>query len=687
MNELKYKGRLKIYLALPMFMIVLFLLGAAVLAFYNREIGVVAAVFAVIYSLVVIVFYIANRKHFDEEVLDFAVHQGMAQRAFLRTLRVPYAIVDSETHFTWVNKEFEHTFAFDGENTKSITSLFPEITREIIKKIADSGEVIVPVVFGDDKYQAIISLEMNSVIAQDAEIRAASDEKDILYSVLLLNETEYRRVEQIAMDQRLVACFIYIDNFEDTFDKIEGGLKTVLLAEVDNKINDYFGKRNAIVRQMEKDKYIVLFEHRYLAEMQDTSFPILEEVRVDKNGKEIRLDNGSEITISIGVGYGNATYSGNAQLARMAMDMAQARGGAQAVVRNDQDVSYYGSHGRGMGQRDTVKSRVKANAFRGIMENRDRVIVMGHPLPDADCLGAAVGVYVAARELNIPANIVLNTITSAMKPLVDTFEGYPADMFVDTEKALSLVTKKTLVVVVDTNRPAYVDCPKLLQRCKDVVVFDHHRGKEEKIENPLLEYIEPYASSASEMIAEVLQYFSNRVEMHSVEADCIYAGILIDTNNFMTKTGVRTFEAAAFLRRNGAEVNRVRKLLREDMDTYKARAEVVRNASVYKGAFAMSISDPSGVDSPTILGAKAANELLNIVGIKASFVFTEYQGKIFVSSRSIDEIDVQKIMVELGGGGHLNVAGAQVTDSTIDEVIGRVQSIIDTLIEKGEIKL
>ena len=249
-----------------------------------------------------------------------------------------------------------------------------------------------------------------------------------------------------------------------------------------------------------------------------------------------------------------------------------------------------------------------------------------------------------------------------------------------------MVSKSTVVVVVDTNRPSYTECPELLNMTESIVVFDHHRQTSEVIENPILSYIEPYASSACEMVAEVLQYVKDGVKLNSVEADCIYAGILIDTNNFMTKTGVRTFEAAAFLKRSGAEVTRVRKKLRNDMACYKARAEAVRHAEVYRGAFAIAVCPSENVESPTIVGAQAANELLNVVGVKASFVLTEYNRKIYISSRSIDEINVQIIMERLGGGGHLNVAGAQLTNCTIVQAKHRLQGIIDEMLKEGDIE-
>ena len=284
---------------------------------------------------------------------------------------------------------------------------------------------------------------------------------------------------------------------------------------------------------------------------------------------------------------------------------------------------------------------------------------------------------------------MLNEVTTSLRPLKECFNeenGYEPDLFIQSEEAIELTNNNTLVMVVDTNRPTYTDCPEILKKTKSIVVFDHHRQGSEVVENPILSYIEPYASSTCEMIAEVLQYFAANIKLTACEADAIYAGILIDTNNFMQKTGVRTFEAAAYLRRCGAEVTRVRKMLRNDMADYKARAEVMRHAEVYHGAFAISVCPADKVESPTVVSAQSANELLNIIGIKASFVMTEYQNKIFISSRSIDEINVQSIMERLGGGGHANIAGAQLKECSIEDAKRKIRAILDEMIEKGEIE-
>ena len=314
---------------------------------------------------------------------------------------------------------------------------------------------------------------------------------------------------------------------------------------------------------------------------------------------------------------------------------------------------------------------------------------MGHRLPDADSFGAAVGIYRIARILDKEAHIVLNEVGKGIKPMVELFqhnEDYE-NMIINNQQALEYAGGNTALVVVDVNKPSITEFPDLLRLCKSIVVLDHHRQGTEIIENATLSYVEAYASSACEMVSEILQYIGDNIRISPEEADCMYSGIMIDTNNFMGKTGVRTFEAAAFLRRNGADVTRVRKLFREDAIEYKAKADAVSQAEIYRNAFAISTCTSEDIESPTIVGAQAANELLNIRGVKASFIMTEYQNQIFVSARSIDEINVQIIMEKMGGGGHLNTAGCQLSGISISEAIGILKATLDTMIEDGELVL
>lgn len=509
------------------------------------------------------------------------------------------------------------------------------------------------------------------------------DNQQYFIAVYLFDETGLNQYIKENQDQKLVAALVYIDNYEEALDSIEDVKRSLLSALIDRKVNNYFSRVDALVRKTEKDKYFVVFKYKYLDKLKEEKFNLIEDV------KNVKVGNEMAVTLSIGIGINGDNYNTNYEYSRMAIDLALGRGGDQVVVREGDQISYYGGKAKTVEKNTRVKARIKAHALRETLESRENVIIMGHNISDVDSFGAAIGVYCAAKVLNKKAQIVLNEVTTSLRPLKECFSpehGYPEDLFINSERAMEIINRNTLVMVVDTNRPNYTECPQLLERGNAIVVFDHHRQGNEVIQNPILSYIEPYASSTCEMIAEVLQYFKENIKLEPSEADSIYAGILIDTNNFMTKTGVRTFEAAAYLRRCGAEVTRVRKLLRNDMSSYKARAEVVRHAEVFKGSFAISVC-PGKMESPTIVGAQAADELLNIIGIKASFVLTEYKGKIYISSRSIDEINVQIIMERLGGGGHLNVAGAQLANCTLSEAKRMLQDTIEKMLEEGEIEI
>ena len=315
-------------------------------------------------------------------------------------------------------------------------------------------------------------------------------------------------------------------------------------------------------------------------------------------------------------------------------------------------------------------------------------MIMGHKLGDVDSFGASMGIYRIATSLNKKAHVVINDITSSVRPMMERFlnnPDYPDDLFLTGDKACDLVDANTALVVVDVNRPSITDAPELLTLAKTVVVLDHHRQSSEIITNAVLSYVEPYASSACEMVAEVLQYIADGIKIKPQEADAMYAGIVIDTNNFNNQAGVRTFEAAAYLRRCGADITRVRKMFREEMSDYKARAEAVRQADVYQGAFAISVCPSEGIENPTIVAAQAANELLEIKGIKASVVMSRYNNTIYLSARSIDEVNVQVMMERLGGGGHRTVAGAQLPGATVEEAKEKVKQVIKEMIEKGEV--
>lgn len=680
-TNIKLKGKLRRYLNWPLYLtIVLILMDIAMYA-QDIQMGAEFSGFIVLYVIIVLISNRRSRPLLINELVNFATQYGTVQKQLLNDFEIPYALLDYNSRFLWMNEKFTEITGKDKNYHKSVTTVFPSLTKDILQK-SEAVESI-NVMLDDRNYRISMKRIYFDSVTKDSAIVAINDTDEYLTAIYLFDETELNRYIRENEEQKLVAGLIYIDNYEEALDSIEDVKRSLLIALVDRKVNKYFTEIDALVRKIEKDKYFVVFKYKYLEQLSADKFKLIEDV------KSIKVGNEMAITLSIGVGAGGVSYTQNYEYARMGIDLALGRGGDQVVVKEGEEVTYYGGKAKQVERNTRVKARVKAHALREIIESREHVVIMGHTISDVDSLGAAIGVYCAARVLGKKAQIVLNEVTTSLRPLVECFteeKGYPADLFIKNEEALLITNKNTLVMVVDTNRPSYTECPELLKRTDTICVFDHHRQNSEVIENPVLSYIEPYASSACEMIAEVLQYFSENIKLEPSEADCIYAGILIDTNNFMTKTGVRTFEAAAYLRRAGAEVTRVRKMLRNDMAAYKARAEAVRHAEVYRGAFAISVCPADNIESPTIVGAQAANELLNIVGIKASFVLTEYQGKIYISSRSIDEINVQLIMERVGGGGHLNVAGAQLTNCTIQEAKRMIQDTIDEMLEEGDIQ-
>lgn len=677
-QNLKFKGMLRYYLYMPLYVTVIFLFLNVLIYFEDKRAGFITTVFIIIYFIFIMATYVWNKPVLAKEMIHFATQYSTVQKQFLDNFEIPYAILDINGIILWMNQAFERLTGKEKGYHKTIFTIFPMISKDQIQKGEKEN---IRIGWEDKIFRAAIDHihfekgEENSII----EVKGNEN----LIAFYLYDETELNHYIQTNQEQKLVASLVYIDNYEEALDSIEDVKRSLLAALIDRKVNEYFSKVDALVRKIEKDKYFVVFKYKYLNVLEEDKFSLIEDV------KSVKVGNEMAVTLSIGVGIQGESYNANYEYSRMAIDLALGRGGDQVVVRKGEEISYYGGKSKTVEKNTRVKARIKAHALRETLQSRENVMIMGHNISDVDSFGAAIGIYCAAKVLNKKAQIVLNEVTSSLRPLKECFtpeKGYPEDLFINSERAMETITRNTLVMVVDTNRPNYTECPQLLERGNAIVVFDHHRQGNEVIKNPILSYIEPYASSTCEMISEVLQYFTENIKLEPAEADCIYAGILIDTNNFMTKTGVRTFEAAAYLRRCGAEVTRVRKLLRNDMNSYKARAEVVRHAEVYKGSFAISVC-PGKMESPTIVGAQAADELLNIIGIKASFVLTEYQGKIFISSRSIDEINVQLIMERLGGGGHLNVAGAQMTNCTLSEAKRALQDTIDTMLEEGEIEI
>lgn len=681
-NTVKLKGRMKTYLQASLYLGFLLAVVDILVYMLDYRAGLVLTAFLIFYFAIVLSMMLYNKPVIMNELISFATQYGQIQRRLLRDLELPHALLDDAGKIIWTNIAFERLTHQEKGYRKSVTTLFPTITKDNLPGRDVADEVECRVEYENGNYVAKLKKISLKEMAENSDIIEAKGYEGYLIALYLFDETALQIALKEVDDQSLAVALIYLDNYEEALESVEEVRRSLLIALIDRKVNKYIAALDGICKKLEKDKYLVIMRKEAATHLQESRFDILEDV------KTVNIGNEMAVTISIGMGLNGLSYAQNYEFARNAIDIALGRGGDQAVVKVPENVIYYGGKSQQIEKSTRVKARVKAHALREIISVKDEVYVMGHRIGDVDSFGASVGIYRIAKALDKKAHIVLNDVTSSMQPMVEMFrnnDDYAEDMIINSQLALETVGNNAVLVVVDVNKPSITECPELLKRCKSIVVLDHHRQGTEVIENATLSYIEAYASSACEMVSEILQYISDDLRLRSEEADCMYSGIMIDTNNFMTKTGVRTFEAAAFLRRNGADVTRVRKLFRDDAAEYKAKADAVSQAEIYRRYYAISICTGEDVASPTVVGAQAANELLNIKGIRASFILTRYNGIIYISARSIDEVNVQVIMERMGGGGHLNIAGAQLENGTIEEGIESIKRTLDTMIEEGEL--
>ncbi len=669
----------KLFFGGPTLFVGIMLLLSLVLLWVDVLSGCIVLFFAVALGVCLYVWYSWYGGSVMRQMVAFGSSYAQLQKQLLYELDIPYAMIDEQGCILWLNKAFKVLTDKEKGRRRRLDGLFPELD---LHQVCNNKQYITTISYQDKMYRMKIRQVYLQDVPEMLEENVQVDPQVDLYAVYLYDETELIAYQNRVEEEQPVVGLLYLDNYDEVLDSIEEVRRSLTSALLDRRINKYIHGYEGLIKKLEKDKYLILINQKNLKLMQEKRFTLLEEIKTVNIGPEM------VVTVSMGFGTEGESYEQNFEYAKTAIDMALGRGGDQVVLKAGENISYYGGKAQAQEKSTRVKARVKAHALKSIIENRDKVLIMGHSISDVDCLGAAVGVYRAAKTSGKRSYIVLNTVTKSVEPLLErfqTFGEYEKDMFIQNEAALELIDEQTLLVIVDVNRPSYTECPELVTRASHIVVLDHHRQTREVIGNAVLSYVEPYASSASEMVAEILQYYSENVRLRSVEADAMYAGIVVDTNNFQNKTGVRTFEAAAYLRSCGADMVRVRKMFREGMLDVQTRAEAVGSAEIYADQYAISICSGETEENPTVIGAQAANELLNVQGIKASFVFTEYNHIIYISARSIDEVNVQVVMERLGGGGHLSTAGAQLKDVTLQEGILRLKQVLDDMMKNQEI--
>lgn len=569
---------------------------------------------------------------------------------------VPYAVVDSGFDIIGCNEEFLQLMELKCFTDINVKEKIPEYDEHLNNQIVRLGE------------------RFYRVYSSHAELADGS----VANSLCFMDVTEIQKLKENLENEKTVVGLIYIDNYDEVIESVDDSAIPMLTAIVDRKLTAMIHEARGILKKTEKDRYFFCITSEALAQLQKNKFEILNEIRMITVGEHI------PVTLSIGIGIGEVTLEAAMKSAKAAIDLALGRGGDQALIKNGDKYIFYGGKSGEVSHNARIRARVKADALSELIAESERVYVMGHKIADADCFGAAIGVYRISKSLGKPCSIVLDGIPSTIRKIAVRFTDNPDydDLITDSQEAWQNITENTLLIIVDTHINSRVESVDVLNKATKVIVFDHHRKSTDFIEKAVMVYHEPYASSSCELVTEMIQYIGEKVKLKSAEADALLAGITVDTQNFSMKTGTITFEAAAFLKRCGADGIRVRKLLQEDLSVFKAKAMAVASTEMIYDGMYMSVC-PSDYGNTSVTAAQAADELLDVEGVKASFVLCEEGETIFVSARSLGEINVQVILEKIGGGGHQTISGAQFKGKTVDEVKEIVKEAVRQYMEES----
>lgn len=581
----------------------------------------------------------------------------------------PLVILEADGTISWYNTRFSTMIDEEDILNEKIEEFIPKIrVEEIIKK-----DDISPI---DIEYKnKYYKVHYNIV-----DIKKSISQKGNIIMLYWVDDTDRIVLENRYEDEKLGICIAYVDNYDEVKSNTPEVNRPLVLAEIDKTISAYATKYNGFMRKYENDKYLLIFENKNLQIIQQKKFDILDRIR------EIDKGNTIPVTLSMGVGLNGENPNETYEYAKAAIDIALGRGGDQAVVKENNNLSFYGGKTKAIEKRNKVKSRVISHALRQLIDQSEKVFVMGHRNADMDSFGASIGIARAAKNRNKKGYIVLSGVNPSIKNIYERMEAEAPEylnLILTPEEAIQKLDESSLLVVVDNHKPSYTEAPELLELTDKIVLIDHHRRGAEFIKDPILTYLEPYASSTCELVTEILYYMSDKMEISRFEADALLAGITVDTKNFTFQTGVRTFEAASILKRAGADTTSVRQLFRDDFNTFLYKAEVIKNSRILFEKVAIGRLEKDMEDS-VLIAAQSANDLLNINGVEASFVLTIFEGKIHISGRSLGDISVQLILEKLGGGGHLTSAGTQMEGVTMDEAEKYLIKSIEEYFEEGD---
>jgi c-di-AMP phosphodiesterase-like protein len=647
--------------------IYLWIIGILALVIFTYEqvygiLGLVLLVYLIYYNWTT---SYKRKKKWTHYIESLSSEIDSASKYAILNLPVPLIILEFDGMVTWYNSKFSEAVKEKDLLERNIDEIIPGFKiSEVLKEDSDSGRDIKFTIKGR-LYQTLYNV-----------VKADKDR----YIVILyfIDRTELSKLTIRYEEEQTALAQIEVDDYDDVISSTEEGKRPLVIAEIDRRLGLWATRMNGIIKKQQKDKYVVFFDSRYLENQIAKKFDILDEIR------EINQGNKIPVTLSIGASVRKGNFGQLEEDSVAALDLALGRGGNQAVVKKDALFDFYGGKTKALEKRNKVKARVVSHALKQLLDQSSRVIIMGHKIPDMDSFGASIGVYRMALNRGKDAFIVMNGDEGNIEAIYDKFRNNKGYAFIQPQRAQEICDEKTLLIVVDTHRPSFVQCPELLELTNKIVLIDHHRRGTEFIENTVLRYLEPYASSASELVTEILQYIEERMTLEKMEAEALLAGIMVDTKNFSLKTGVRTFEAASFLRRAGADTTEVKQLFKDDLELFVSRAEIVRKAEIIRDEIAISVCAEYKGNIQLVI-AQAADTLLNIKGINTSFVIgVKSDGETLISGRSLGDINVQVILEKLGGGGHLTVAGAQIEGIKPEEARKMLLAAIDEYLEKEE---
>lgn len=657
-------SRTKIYLVI---ILILFILISVF-----RPILIIPSI--ILYISILCYTYFANNKRkseISEQLQDLTLTVDSAAKSSLINSPFPLVILETNGNVVWKSSKFVTEFA-DIDMDNYIDDLIIDIKDEIEKSDNKKRKSVIR--------QIQIGKKTYTVQGEFAKSKKYERKKSPEYMMILyfIDETEKVKLKQENEDKKICVGIIMIDNYEEVTQRVDAEQKTQLMAKVESTIYDWVNETNGILVKTDRDTYVYVFEQKNLEKIKEEKFAILDSIK-----NLVRKDK-IQLTLSIAISNEGDTERDVYKSASAAMDVILGRGGDQAVIRQNGKYLFFGGKVEEVEKRTKVKARIVAHALEELIKENDKIMIMGHTNPDIDAIGSALGIYRIAKTLGKEARIVANVETPSIKDLYEAIKDQYQEVFINSETALTQVDSETLLVVVDTHKKTYVETPELLTKTNKIVVIDHHRRSADFIDNSILTFQEVYASSAAELVTEIIQYTQNEVELSEVEAEALYAGIMMDTKNFTFKTGVRTFEAAAYLRRCGVDIIKVKKWFQSDLESYNTISEIVRKAEIVRDSIGISIYDVQEKET-SLICAKAADELLTIGNITASFVLGLMEdGKVCISGRSIGDVNVQMILEKLGGGGHITLAGAQLENVTIDEAKQELISKINEYFEEKE---